>query len=119
MRSAERFEGLGVRLVRESRKGVGRGVCQPGPAKQPGDLLTGKGHGNHPLTDLAPAFLYPELALFTGTRCLGDSFPAARRPLALGPTGSAASSAVSSGPTLWPPKPRGGVLHSTGPLGRR
>ena len=62
MHIAERFEILGVRLVRESREGVGRGVFQPGPAKRPGDLLTGKGHGNHPLTDLAPAFLHPELA---------------------------------------------------------
>lgn len=91
MRSTERFEVLGVRLVRESRKGVGRGVFQPDPAKRPGDLLTGIGHENHPLTDLAPAFLHPELALFTGTRCLGESFPAARRPLDLGPTGSAAA----------------------------
>ena len=79
MRSAERFEVLGVRLVRESRKGVGRGVFQPGPAKRPGDLLTGKGHENHPLTDLAPAFLRPELALSTGTRCLGESFPVVRQ----------------------------------------
>ena len=43
MRNTERFEVLGVRLVRESRKGVGRGVFQSGPAKRPGNLLTGKG----------------------------------------------------------------------------
>src|SRR5690242_20147741 len=51
MRSAERFDVLGVRLLRKSRQGVGRGVFQPGPAKQPDDLLTGKSHGNHPLPD--------------------------------------------------------------------
>jgi hypothetical protein len=86
MRSAELFDVLDVRVVRESRKGIGRGVFQPRAAKQPDELLTGKGHGNHHLQILAPAFLHPERALSTGTRCLGESFPAARRPLDLGPT---------------------------------
>ena len=37
-----------MRCVRESRKGVGRGFVQPGPAKHPGDLLTGIVHKNQP-----------------------------------------------------------------------
>ena len=54
MCSAELFGVLGVHWVRESCKGVGRGVFQPGPAKHPGELLMGKGHGNHLLTDHVP-----------------------------------------------------------------
>ena len=55
MCDAELFNVLVGRVVRESREGISRGFSQSGPAEHCGDpLSTGKGHGNHPLTDPVP-----------------------------------------------------------------
>ena len=63
MSVAEPFGVPGSHLVRESRKGVGRGVFQTRAAERRDDLITGNGHGITPVTDPGSGFLRPEPAI--------------------------------------------------------